>query len=256
MKTTVCLAGITGWVGGPLAAAIAASDDLDLVAAVSRRAVGETHHGVVVSGSVADALQTPSTVFVEYTSAAAAKENVLMAIEAGRSIVIGSSGLSEDDFSELEDAAQRHGVGVIAVGNFAISAALLQRFAAEAARHFPAWEIIDYAEDTKVDAPSGTARELAWRLGQVGTSRPNVPLEETAGPLESRGATISGSQVHSLRLPGHTIAVEVHFGRKDERLTLRYEGGVGSAPYIAGTLMAIRKVAGVSGLMRGMDELL
>jgi dihydrodipicolinate reductase len=69
-------------------------------------------------------------------------------------------------------------------------------------------------------------------------------------------ATVNGVQVHSVRLPGHTIAVEAHFGREDERLTLRYEGGSGATPYISGTLLAIRRVSQVRGVMRGMDDLL
>src|SRR5688572_30374761 len=223
MKLKVCVAGVTGWIGSPLAAAISQTDDLELVAAVARNSRGEFIAGVTVSGSVGEALATSCDVFVDYTSAEAVKSNVLAAIAARRHVVIGSSGLTDDDFTEIDNAARAQAVGVIAVGNFAISAALLQRFAAEAARHFPAWEIVDYAHDSKVDAPSGTARELAWRLAQAGVSRPAVALEQTVGPRESRGATISGSQVHSVRLPGHTIALEVHFGRADERLTIRYE---------------------------------
>lgn len=239
-----------------MADAIVAADDLELVAAVARRGREETIAGVTVSGSAADALAIPSDVFVDYTSADAVKENVLTAIAARRHVVVGSSGLSDEDFAVIDSAARLSGVGVIAVGNFAISAALLQRFAAEAARHFQAFEIIDYAHDSKPDAPSGTARQLAWRLGQSGTSSPAIPIENTIGPRESRGTTINGIQIHSVRLPGHTIAVDVLFGRDDERLTLRYEGGTGAAPYIAGTLLAIRKVVEVVGLTRGLDGLL
>lgn len=256
MKLTVCLAGITGWVGRPLAAAIAQSEDLQLVAAAARSARGTEMEGVQVSGSVEDALATPSDVYVDYTSADSVKTNVLKAIAARNHVVIGSSGLTDDDFTTIDAAARAQNVGVIAVGNFAIAAALLQRFAAEAAPHFAAWEIIDYAHDSKIDAPSGTARELAWRLGQSGASRPAVPLDQTLGPRESRGATVSGVQVHSLRLPGYTIGVEVHFGREDERLTLRYDGGTGAAPYIAGTLLAIRRVPEFVGVVRGLDSLL
>ncbi len=256
MKLTVCLAGITGWVGRPLAAAIARSEDLQLVAAAARSAGGTEIEGVKVSGSVEEALATPSDVYVDYTSAESVKGNVLKAIAARKHVVIGSSGLTDDDFTAIDAAARAQNVGVIAVGNFAIAAALLQRFAAEAAPHFTAWEIIDYAHDSKVDAPSGTARELAWRLGRSGVSRPAVPLDQTLGPRESRGATVSGTQVHSLRVPGYTIGVEVHFGREDERLTLRYDGGTGAGPYIAGTLLAIRRVREFVGVVRGLDSLL
>src|SRR5260221_6039112 len=140
MQVRVCLAGITGWVGAPLAAAIPASSDPPLVAAGARRAAGTTVANVKVSASLADALATPSDVFVDYTSAEAVKANVLAAIEAGRHVVVGSSGLSDADFDELDRAARARNVGVVAVCNFAIPAGLLQRFAAEAAPHFPTWE--------------------------------------------------------------------------------------------------------------------
>ena len=253
----VCLAGITGWVGRPLAEAIRKSSDLQLVAAVSRSARGMTIEGVIVSGSVAEALATPSDVFVDYTSADVVKGNVLAAIEGGRHVVVGSSGLTDDDFADIDRAARERKVAVVAVGNFAIASALLQRFAAEAQPHFPTWEILDYAHDSKPDAPSGTARELAWKLAQSGKiSKPAIPLEDTVGGTASRGATIGAQQVHSIRLAGHTIGVEVLFGRNDERLSIRYDGGTSAEPYIEGTLLAIRRVSQRTGVTRGLDALL
>jgi 4-hydroxy-tetrahydrodipicolinate reductase len=245
MKIRVCVAGVTGWVGKPLAEAIQAADDLELAAGASRRGM-----------SVDEALRVPSDVFVDYTSASTVKANVLKAIAGGRHVVIGSSGLTDEDFAEIDRAATDKSVGVVAVGNFAISAGLLSKFATEAARYMPGWEIIDFAHDSKVDQPSGTARELAWQLSRVGKPKWAVPLDEATGPRESRGATVSGSQIHSLRLPGHTIGLEVIFGRDDERLSIRYEGGTGAGPYIAGTLTAIRKVIQFKGLVRGLDQIL
>ncbi len=252
----VCVAGITGWVGAPLATAIQESGDLELVAGISRRARGERAGDLVISGSVEEALRTPSDVFVDFTSAAAVKANVLAAIERERHVVIGSSGLTSEDFAEIDSAARVKNVGVIAVGNFAITAALLQRFAVQAAKYLPSWEIIDYAYAGKTDAPSGTARELAWRLSEVRAPEIEVPVDEVKGAGESRGATINGSQIHSVRLPGYTIGVEVRFGRADERLTIHYDGGPGAAPYIAGTLLAIRRAREITGLARGLDRIL
>lgn len=252
----VCVAGATGWIGVPLTAAIQQSEDMELVAAVARRAQGERIGAVSVHGSVEEALATPCDVFVDYTTAQSVKGHVMAAIAARRHVVVGSSGLSDSDYAEIDAAARTSGVGVVAVGNFAISAALLQRFAAEAARHLASWEVIDYAHDTKVDAPSGTARELAWRLGQVGHPQTAVPMDEMIGPKESRGARINTSQVHSVRLPGYTIGVEVLFGAEDERLSIRYEGGTGAGPYLRGTLLAIRRAGEFRGLVRGMDSLL
>jgi 4-hydroxy-tetrahydrodipicolinate reductase len=252
----VCLAGVTGWVGQPLAAAIEAAEDLELVAVVARRARGERLGRLTISGSVEEALATPSDVFVDYTSAGAVKEHVLAAVRAGRHVVVGSSGLSDDDFREIDQAARNASVGVLAVGNFAITAALLQRFAVEAARHLSSWEIIDSAYEGKMDAPSGTARELAWRLSEVRAPDVGVPMEKTVGDVAARGAAVNQSRIHSIRLPGYTIGVEVRFGQQNERLTLSYDGGPGATPYVAGTLLAIRRVREFTGVVRGMDRIL
>jgi 4-hydroxy-tetrahydrodipicolinate reductase len=251
----VCLAGATGWVGRPLATAIHSSNDLTLTAAVSRSHAGERLGDIAISGSVEEALRSPSDVFVDYTGPDAVKAHVLTAIAAGRHVVIGTSGLTDQDLHDIDDAARAAALGAVAVGNFAMSAVLLQRFAAEAARYLPAWEIIDYAADSKVDAPSGTARELTWRLAQVAAPETRVPIGETVGVPQTRGATLNRTQVHSVRLPGYTIGVEVRFGKPGERLTLAYEGGTEADPYVAGTLLAIRKVTGLRGLTRGLDPL-
>lgn len=253
---SVCIAGISGWVGAPLAAAIRESDDLTLVAGVARGAAGQTVSDVVVSATLADALRTPFEVLVDYTSAEAVKGHALAAARAGRHVVVGSSGLSTRDFDEIDAVARQHDVGVVAVGNFALTAALLQRFAIEAARHLPDWEIIDVASAGKRDAPSGMARELAWRLSEVRSPETEIPPEETIGAAEARGADIDGSRVHSIRLPGYTIGLEVRFGQADERLTIAYDSGPGAGPYIAGTLLAIRRVTTMTGVVRGLDRLL
>lgn len=252
----ICVAGVTGWVGQPLAAAIEAAEDLELVAAVARRAQGAPLGRLTISGSVEEALAVPSDVFVDYTSAVAVKPHVLAAVGAGRHAVVGSSGLTEEDLREIDTAARSAKVGVLAVGNFAITAALLQRFAVEAARHLSSWEIIDTAHAGKMDAPSGTARELAWRLSEVRAPELEVPVEKTVGDATARGAAVNQSRIHSVRLPGYTIGVEVRFGQQDERLTLSYDGGPGATPYVAGTLLAIRRVHEFVGVVRGMDRLL
>lgn len=252
----VTVAGVTGWVGKPLAEAIAEADDLQLVAAAARRDAGRELGDIVIRGSVAEALETPSDVFVDYTSAASVRANVLAAIEAGLHVVIGSSGLTQGDFDDIDAAAKSRAVGVVAVGNFAITAALLQRFAVEAARYVPHWEIIDTAYAGKIDAPSGMARELAWRLSEVQAPVVEVPIERTVGQVEARGAEIHASRIHSIRLPGHTIGLEIRFGQQDERLTLQYDAGPGAAPYIGGTLLAIRRVPQFTELVRGLDRIL
>jgi 4-hydroxy-tetrahydrodipicolinate reductase len=246
----VCVAGVTGWTGRAVADAVEAATDLELVAGVSRSDPGSF-------SSVAEALDAvPAEVLVDYTHATVVKENVLAALERGVGVVVGSSGMSAADYAEIDTLAREHGVGVIAAGNFSLTAALLLRFAAAAARHLEAWEVIDYAGAAKPDAPSGTARELAERLETVRRPALRVPLDEVHGAREARGAAVAGTQVHSLRLPSFTVSTEVVFAAEGERLSIRHDAGESPAPYVAGTLLAIRRVPERVGLTRGLDQLL
>ncbi len=241
----VCVAGVTGWTGTAVAAAVEAADDLDLVAGVSR---SSTYR------SVAEALDAVETdVVVDFTSAEAVKANVLAALDRNVAVVVGSSGLTAEDYAEIDERALAADVGVIAAGNFSVLAALLLRSATEIARHVPAWEILDYASAGKPDVPSGTSRELAERLGQAAVGR---PLDELVGPPEARGATVAGTQIHSLRLPSFVVSTEMLFADEGERLSIRHDAGESPAPYVAGTLLAVRRVGGLSGLTRGLDSLL
>jgi 4-hydroxy-tetrahydrodipicolinate reductase len=251
----ICVAGATGWAGRALVEAVVAAEDLSLRSAVSRSAAGADLHGAPVAGAVADALDGVD-VIVDYTSHAVVKSNALTAISRGVAVVIGTSGLTAADFAEIDAAARERGVGVIAAGNFSLTAAMAQAAALLAARHLPHWEVIDYASATKPDAPSGTARELAERLSQVRPPHVELPVADTAGERDARGATIDGTQVHSLRLPSFVVSTEVVFGMPDERLSIRHDAGSSAAPYVAGTLLAVRAVPGRVGLTRGLDTLL
>jgi 4-hydroxy-tetrahydrodipicolinate reductase len=263
----IVVAGVTGWVGRALVPAIAEAADLALVGAVSRSAAGQDAGtatggaavGVTIAATLGEALAVPSDVVVDYTKPDVVKAHALAAIEAGRHVVIGTSGLGADDYMAIDAAARGAGVGVIAAGNFSITATLLKRFALEAARYVPDVEIVDYASATKPDTPSGTARELAEALGEVRQPGTAKPMAELAGVRETRGAAIGEPrpvQVHSLRVPGFVLSCEAHFGLPDERLVIRHDAGSSAAPYVAGTLLAIRRVAEAPGLRRGLDSLM
>ena len=260
----VCLAGATGWAGSELARGIARSSDIALVAAIARRAAGKVLGDVLseprltasIYASATEALANDCDVFVEYTKPDTAKANIIAALDRGAHVVVGTSGLTEADFAEIDAVAQRRARGVLACGNFALTAVLLQRFAEMAATLIPQWEILDYAHDDKVDAPSGTVRELAARLARVRPPVTTVPVQDTVGPREARGATVTGSQIHSLRLPGFVISAEIIFGMPDQKLTIRHDAGSSAIPYVDGALLAIRRVATLVGLHRGLDTVL
>lgn len=259
----VCVAGATGWTGRAVGEAVLAADDLRLVAAVGRSAAGMdlglawggAGNGVPVLATVAGALDGVS-VMVDYTSHEAVLANTLAAIERGVAVVVGSSGLTAQDFDVIEAAARANGVAVVAAGNFSLTAAMAAAAALLVARFLPEREIVDYASAAKTDAPSGTARELAERLGAVSRPTLQVPVQATGGLAQARGAAVAGTRVHSVRLPSFVVSTEVVFALPDERLVIRHDAGPTPAPYVAGTLLAIRAATGVRGLVRGLDTLL
>ena len=215
-------------------------EDVSLVADADQIPEGEDHGGVVTMMTLhtAKGLEFP-TVF-------------LTGMEDG--IFPHSRTLGEKD--EIEEEAIRNNTSVLAVGNFALTVVLLQKFSEIAAKYIPNFEIIDYAHETKMDSPSGTARELAKRLSHVQESTLFVTAENLIGLKETRGARLNGVQVHSVRLPGHVISIESIFGLKDEKLTLRHDSGSSAEPYVQGGILAIQKVGSFIGLKRGLDSVM
>jgi len=137
MGINVCLAGATGWAGSALARSMATAEGLSLVAAVSRKHAGRNLGDVLgepglacpVYATAAEALARPCDVFVEYTKPDSAKANILAALERGAHVVVGTSGLVDGDFAEIDAVARRKQRGVLACGNFALTVVLLQKFA-------------------------------------------------------------------------------------------------------------------------------
>ena len=263
--TRVCIAGATGWAGRAVAEAALAAADLEVTGAVARRAagndlghlLGQKRADIRVAASVEEALEAaPADVLIDYTHPSAVKGHILAALERGTAVVVGTSGLSAEDYLELDAAARKAGKGVVASGNFAITAALLSHFAMIAARHIPHFEVIDYAKSSKPDSPSGTARELAERLGEVRKPQIDHPIAEIIGPAETRGGTINGVQVHAVRLPSYAASVDALFTVPGSRLILKHDAGTDASVYAEGTLLATRKVAAITGLVRGLDQLI
>ncbi len=263
----VCVAGATGWAGRAIVDGVLASDDLVLSSGVARSgtgsdlglALGGERLDVPLLATVPDAVATGVDVLVEYTSHVTVKANVLAALDAGVAVVVGASGLTAEDDAEIDALARRRNIGVIAAGNFSITAAMAQAAALLVAPFLPYAEIIDLAAAEKPDAPSGTSRELAERLGAIHAA---TISDGGPGPVSSadadlaRGVTVAGIPIHSVRLPSFSVSTEVVFGLPDERLTIRHDAGSSAAPYVAGTLLAVRLVVGRVGLTRGLDTLL
>jgi len=261
----VCMAGITGWTGRAIAAGAIAADDIELVGAVARGVAGQDvgevldleHQGVTVSRDLAAALDARAAdVVIDYTHPDVVLDNLRAAMARGASCVVGTSGLTAEDYARLDGEARAAGVGIVASGNFSLTAALLSHFALTAARFIEHFEVLDYGKAAKPDAPSGTARELAERLGDARQPRIDWPVQDTIGPKELRGGSINGVQVHSVRLPGYTASADAIFAVPGARLVLRHEAGTDANVYVDGTLLAARRAPSLRGVVRGLDRLI
>jgi 4-hydroxy-tetrahydrodipicolinate reductase len=261
--TSVCVSGALGSVGRRLVEGIAADDDFRLHSAVARRErgrdIGEVvlgrPLGVEIDDDLQAALDRGPDVLIDYSHPSVVRRNVDLALERGIPVVIGTTGLFDADFEEIDAAARAAGVGV-ATGNFSLTAALMQHLARFAARHVPQWEVIEYAKAEKPDVPSGTARELAEVLAREQQPATAPADEALIGPREARGAEVGGARVHSIRLPGCSPCVEVVFGLPGERLLIRHDEQSDSGIFVQGSLLAARRVREARGLVRGLDSLL
>jgi 4-hydroxy-tetrahydrodipicolinate reductase len=168
---------------------------------------------------------------VDFTAPGSVLGSMTRALSAGIPCVVGTTGLTNKGLAELDALAREQGLPCLVAPNFAIGAVLMMRFAEEAARFMPAAEIIELHHDTKVDAPSGTARATAARMPG------DVPI-------------------HSVRLPGLVAHQEVILGAQGQTLTIRHDTTSRDA-FVPGVLLALEKLHGLpAGLTVGLDALI
>jgi 4-hydroxy-tetrahydrodipicolinate reductase len=165
---------------------------------------------------------------VDFTTPQAVETNVRAALEQGVACVVGTTGW---DHEQLGGLAQERGVQLLVVPNFAIGAVLMMRFAEEAARFLPRAEIVELHHETKLDAPSGTAKATAARL-------PGDP------------------PIHSVRLPGLVAHQEVLLGGQGQLLTIRHDT-LSREAFVPGVLLALERLHELPrGLTVGLESLL
>jgi 4-hydroxy-tetrahydrodipicolinate reductase len=165
---------------------------------------------------------------VDFTAPAAVARNVEACLDQGVPVIVGTSGV---DTSGFDSTAREKALAVLVVPNFAVGAVLMMRFAEVAARHFPAAEIVELHHETKVDAPSGTAKATSERLGG------DVPI-------------------HSVRLPGLVAHQEVLLGGPGQLLTIRHDT-LSREAFVPGVLLALEKLGELPpGVTVGLEAVL
>ena len=250
--TNVGVLGAAGRMGREVCRAVEAADDLTLAAAVDPHHQGTELGNLVVAGSP-DALEGVD-VAVDFTTPGSVIENVRWCLGRGMHVVIGTTGIAADGLEEIRRLTGSGNPNAVVAPNFAIGAALMMRFAEQAARYLDAAEVIEMHHDQKVDAPSGTAITTAQRISAARTGGWEAPGGDVSHP-GARGADVEGIRVHGIRLPGLLAHQEVIFGSPGQTLVVRHDT-IDRSAFIPGILLAIRTVADRPGLTVGLDALL
>jgi 4-hydroxy-tetrahydrodipicolinate reductase len=168
---------------------------------------------------------------VNFTAPDSAHATIRSALEQGVPNIVGTSGLGQEELDDLEELARERSLQLFVAPNFAIGAVLMIRFAAQAARHLARAEIVELHHETKVDAPSGTAKATAEAMGG------EVPI-------------------HSVRLPGIVAHQEVLLSEPGELLTIRHDS-LSREAYVPGVLLALERLSSLPpGLTIGLESLL
>jgi 4-hydroxy-tetrahydrodipicolinate reductase len=230
--------------GAEVCRAVAAADDLELVAAVD-------------AGDDRAAVESADVV-VDFTVPDAVMDNIAWCVDRGINVVVGTTGFTEERLDQVRTlVAARPGVGVLVAANFSIGAVLMMHFAEQAARYFESAEIIELHHPNKVDAPSGTAQATAGRIAaaRADAGLGPVPDATATGLPGARGADVQGIRVHSVRLRGLIAHQEVLFGAEGETLTIRHDS-LDRASFMPGVLLGVRNISSRPGLTLGIDDLL
>lgn len=260
MTIKVGVFGATGRMGRTVCTAVAADPELELVAAVDPLHAGldlRPITGVDVDLPVLPAPEALTDVVVDvvvdFTAAAAARENLRWCAGAGVHAVVGTTGLTDDDLAEIESIFTAS--NCLVAPNFAIGAVVMMRLAELAAPWFSSVEVIELHHDAKLDAPSGTSMLLARRLAAAARA-----LEGDATTIRvlegARGAEgPAGIPIHSVRLRGMVAHHEVLLGTTGQSLTIRHDSYDRSS-FMPGVLLAVKAVGQRPGLTVGLDSLL
>ncbi len=237
----VGIVGGAGRMGQVLAEGLAALD----VAVVALVDVEEPRElfGAVYARSLEDLDPSTLDVVIDFSIPDGVVASSRWCAEHGVALVVGATGLSDDQRSEVRAASTR--VGVVMTTNFSIGAVLAERFAVQAASHFERVEIIELHHDHKVDAPSGTSISTAQGIARARVVAGLGPLlDPTTRPTfeGARGAdVVDGVKVHSVRLPGLVAHQIVLFGGPGEGLTIRHDS-FDRTCFVPGVAAAVRAI--------------
>ncbi|WP_066193237.1 MULTISPECIES: 4-hydroxy-tetrahydrodipicolinate reductase [Gracilibacillus] len=263
-KIKVIVAGPRGKMGSEALRMIEREADLELVACLDHKYEGREIRSfeelpnldATIYTDITTCLQAvEADVLVDLTTPEFGYLHTKTAIQYGVRPVVGTTGFTDEQLTELTDLAEEEGVGVIIAPNFALGAVLMMQFAKWAAKYFPDVEIIEKHHDNKLDAPSGTAVKTAQLIQEERQAKKQGHPNEKETIPGARGAEFDGMRIHSMRLPGLVAHQEVVFGSAGENLTIKHDS-FDRKSFMTGVKLAIDQVMTLDILVYGLENIM
>lgn len=248
IKVGVC--GALGKMGQEVVQAVTDCPETELVAKIDI-ASPEMYHTIEAAHRVEDI-----DVIIDFTQPKSIFENAKYCLNNGIKIVIGTTGLSDEQIAELKNLSQEKNTGCLIAPNFSTGAVLMMMFAKQAAKYFDNAEIIELHHNQKKDAPSGTAIKTAAMMAEVKEdfAKNNCPETETIEGARG-GNSYSNIHIHSVRMPGYIASQEVIFGSSGQIMTIRHDS-MDRKCYMQGVLLAVKHVAEKNDFVYGLDNIM
>ena len=248
IKVAVC--GAMGKMGKEVCQAVLDCPDTELVAKIDI-ASDEMYHHIEDANRVVDI-----DVLVDFTQPKSIFENAKYCLNNGIKIVIGTTGLKDEEIEFLKKLSQEKNTGCLIAPNFSTGAVLMMMFARQAAKYFDNAEIIELHHNQKKDAPSGTAIKTAAMMAEVKDdfTKNNCPETETIEGARG-GNSYSNIHIHSVRMPGYIASQEVIFGSSGQIMTIRHDS-MDRKCYMQGVLLAIKHVISKNDFTYGLEKIM
>lgn len=248
IKIAVC--GALGKMGQEVCQAVTDCPDTELIAKIDI-ASDSMYHSIEEAHRVEDI-----DVLIDFTQPKSIYENALYCLNNGIKIVIGTTGLTDEQIEELKKLSQEKNTGCLIAPNFSTGAVLMMMFAQQAAKYFDNAEIIELHHNQKKDAPSGTAIKTALMMSEAKETFKKGNCTETETIEGSRGGTsYSDIQIHSVRMPGFIASQEVIFGSSGQIFKIRHDS-MDRKCYMDGVLLAVKHVAEKNDFIYGLENIL
>ncbi len=245
----IAVCGANGKMGQEVIKAVSAADDMSLAAKIDIKD-GEF-------ATIKDAKNSVKIdILIDFTQPKSIYENALYCLNNGISIVIGTTGLSDEQIGELKKLSEAQKLGCFIAPNFSTGAVLMMKFAQMASKYFDNAEIIELHHNQKKDAPSGTAVKTALMMSEANSDFTKGNCAEVETIEGARGASsYNNIHIHSVRLPGYIASQEVIFGAGGQILTIRHDS-MNRECYMDGVLRAVRYVDANHNFVYGLDNIL